>query len=181
VIVNSNVQRGLVDSEYNTRRAQCEAAAAHLGVDALRDVQLADFEWGIDGLDEVTMKRARHVITENQRTLDAARALAEGDLVRMSELMAASHASMRDDFEITVPAIDDLVEIIGDVIGTEGGVRMTGGGFGGCVVALAPTPMVDRIRAAVEERYPAVSGLQPTVYVCRASDGAAAAAQRARG
>lgn len=181
VIVNSNVQRGLVDSEYNTRRAQCEAAAAHFGVDALRDVDVAGFERGIEGLDEVTMKRARHVITENQRTLDAAEALAAGDLLRMGELMAGSHVSMRDDFEITVPPVDRLVEIIADVIGSDGGVRMTGGGFGGCVVALTPTPMVDRIRAAVEERYPAVSGLQPTVYVCRASDGADAAAQRAAG
>jgi galactokinase len=181
VIVNSNVRRGLVDSEYNTRRAQCEAAAAHFGVPALRDVDPAGFEQGRAGLDEVTMRRARHVITENQRTLDAAEALAAGDLVRMGELMAGSHASMRDDFEITVPPVDRLVEIIADVIGSDGGVRMTGGGFGGCVVAFAPTPMVEPIRAAVEERYPAVSGLQPTVYVCRASDGADAAARRAHG
>ena len=95
--------------------------------------------------------------------------------------MAGSHVSMRDDFEITVPPVDRLVEIIADVIGSDGGVRMTGGGFGGCVVALAPTSMVDRIRAAVAEHYPAASGLQPTVYVCRASDGADAAARRSRG
>ena len=123
VIVNSNVRRGLVDSEYNMRRAQCEAAAAHFGVDALRDVDLAGFERGRGGLDEVTMRRARHVITENQRTLDAAEALAAGDLVRMGELMAGSHVSMREDFEITVPPVDRLVEIIADVIGSEGGVR----------------------------------------------------------
>ena len=181
VIVNSNVRRGLVDSEYNMRRAQCEAAAAHFGVDALRDVDLAGFERGRGGLDEVTMRRARHVITENQRTLDAAEALAAGDLVRMGELMAGSHVSMREDFEITVPPVDRLVEIIADVIGSEGGVRMTGGGFGGCVVALAPTDLVDPIQAAVQERYPAASGLQPTVYVCRASDGAAATAGNPRG
>jgi galactokinase len=181
VIVNSNVRRGLVDSEYNMRRAQCEAAAVHFGVPALRDVDLADFEQGRAGLDDVTMRRARHVITENERTLDAAEALAARDLVRMGELMAGSHASMRDDFEITVPPVDHLVEIIADVVGAEGGVRMTGGGFGGCVVALAPTAMVDAIRAAVEMRYPEISGLQPTVYVCRASDGAAAAAVRPTG
>ncbi|MDP2471711.1 MAG: galactokinase [Candidatus Palauibacterales bacterium] len=176
VIINSNVQRGLVDSEYNTRRAQCEAAAAHFGVDALRDIDTAEFERGRAGLDDVTMRRARHVISENRRTLDAARALAEGDLTRMGELMAASHFSMRDDFEITVPSVDRLVEIVGEVIGAEGGVRMTGGGFGGCVVALVPEPLVGPIQAAVAERYPAVSGLEATVYVCRASDGAAAAA-----
>jgi galactokinase len=175
VIVNSNVRRGLADSEYNSRRAQCETAAAHFGVKALRDLELEQFERGQDGLDPLVIRRARHVITENQRTLDAAGALARGDLVRMGELMAASHVSMRDDFEITAPAIDVLVEIIGGVIGREGGVRMTGGGFGGCVVALSPAHTIDRIRAAVEERYPEASGLQPTVYVCRASQGAAAA------
>jgi galactokinase len=131
VIVNSNVRRGLADSEYNSRRAQCETAAAHFGVKALRDLELEQFERGQDGLDPLVIRRARHVITENQRTLDAAGALARGDLVRMGELMAASHVSMRDDFEITAPAIDVLVEIIGGVIGREGGVRMTGGGFGG--------------------------------------------------
>jgi galactokinase len=175
VIVNSNVRRGLVDSEYNARRAQCEAAAAHFGVKALRDLDMAQFERGLDGLEPLALKRARHVITENQRTLEAARALAQGDLVRVGELMAASHASMRDDFEITVPAIDVLVEIIGRVIGTQGGVRMTGGGFGGCVVVLAPTQLVDHVRAAVDEHYLEASGLQPTIYVCRASQGAAAA------
>ncbi len=86
--------------------------------------------------------------------------------------MAESHASMRDDFEITVPAIDDLVEIIGQVIGDAGGVRMTGGGFGGCVVALAPQERVPAIEAAIAENYPAASGLEATVYVCQASAGA---------
>ncbi len=175
VIVDSNVKRGLLDSEYNARRAQCEAAATHFGVKALRDLDMAQFEQGLEGLDPVAIQRARHVITENQRTLDAAQALAKGDLVRVGELMAASHVSMRDDFEITVPAIDALVEIIGGVVGTQGGVRMTGGGFGGCVVALGPEQMVDGIRASVEEHYFEASGLQPTVYVCKASQGAAAA------
>jgi len=175
VFANSNVRRDLLDSEFNTRRAQCEAAAAHCGVEALRDLDMRDLDRGTAGLDEVSIRRARHVITENQRTLDASRALVEGDLVRMGELMAASHRSMRDDFESTVPAVDGLVEIIGDVIGAEGGVRMTGGGFGGCVVGLVPTPMVAEIRAAVERRYPVVTGLQATVYVCRAGEGSAAA------
>ena len=178
VIVNSNVRRGLVDSEYNVRRAQCEAAAAHFGVRALRDLDLARLETGGGDLDPLVFRRARHVVTENQRTLDAAEALAEGDLVRVGELMASSHTSMRDDFEITIPAIDDLVEIIDAVIDGRGGVRMTGGGFGGCVVALAAQGMVGQIRSAVEARYPETSGLEPTIYVCRASQGAAAALPR---
>lgn len=172
VIVNSNVKRGLVGSEYNTRRQQCEAAARHFQAPALRDVREAQFTAGAAGLDPVVARRARHIITENARTLAAAEALAAGDLAQMGRLMAASHASMRDDFEITVPAIDTLVEIVKAVIGDAGGVRMTGGGFGGCVVALIPQPLVAAVRAAVEREYPTRTGLQPTVYVCQPSSGA---------
>ena len=176
IIANSNVKRGeggsLVDSEYNTRRRECETAAAHFGVPALRDVAPDLFALHQDELDETVAKRARHIITENARTLAAAEALASGDLKLMSQLMAESHISMRDDFEITVPAIDALVEIIGAVIDERGGVRMTGGGFGGCVVALAPQELVPAVEAAIAAEYPAASGLQATVYVCRASAGA---------
>jgi galactokinase len=172
IIANSNVKRGLVDSEYNTRRRECEAAAAHFGVLALRDVSADVFALHADELDETVARRARHIITENARTEAAAEALAQGNLSRMGRLMAESHASMRDDFEITVPAIDALVEIIGQVIGAAGGVRMTGGGFGGCVVALAPQEMVPAIEAAIAGKYPAASGLEATVYVCQASAGA---------
>jgi len=172
VIINSNVKRGLVDSEYNARREQCEVAARFFGVKALRDVDPALFFSIQDELDPVVARRARHVITENDRTLAAADALASGDLKRMGELMAESHASMRDDFEITVPQIDKLVEIVKEVIGDKGGVRMTGGGFGGCIVALVPTEMVDKVRHAVEQQYHAYSGLKETFYVCTASQGA---------
>jgi galactokinase len=172
IIANSNVKRGLVDSEYNTRRRECEAAAAHFGVPALRDVSADVFALHADELDETVARRARHIITENARTEAAAEALAQGNLSRMSRLMAESHASMRDDFEMTVPAIDALVEIIGQVIGDAGGVRMTGGGFGGCVVALAPQAIVPAIEAAIAGKYPAASGLEATVYVCQASAGA---------
>jgi galactokinase len=86
--------------------------------------------------------------------------------------MAESHASMRDDFEITVPQIDKLVEIVKEVIGDKGGVRMTGGGFGGCIVALVPQDMVEKVRQAVEQQYHAHSGLKETFYVCTASQGA---------
>lgn len=172
VIANSNVKRGLVDSEYNTRRRECEAAAAHFGVPALRDVPPDLFALHEDELEETVAKRARHVITENARTEAAAHALAQGDLPAMGRLMAESHRSMRDDFEITVPPIDALVDIIAAVVGQAGGVRMTGGGFGGCVVALAPQALVPEIEAAIARRYPAASGLEATVYVCRASAGA---------
>ncbi|RJT43025.1 galactokinase [Rahnella woolbedingensis] len=172
VIINSNVKRGLVDSEYNARREQCEVAARFFGVKALRDVDPALFFSIQDELDPVVARRARHVITENDRTLAAADALASGDLKRMGELMAESHASMRDDFEITVPQIDKLVEIVKEVIGDKGGVRMTGGGFGGCIVALVPQDMVEKVRDAVEQQYHAHSGLKETFYVCTASQGA---------
>ena len=174
VIVNSNVRRGLVDSEYNTRRAQCEAAARHFGVKALRDLSIEQFNARAAELDPVVAQRARHVITENARTLEAADVLARGDMTRMAVLMAESHASMRDDFAITVPPIDALVEMIKAEIGTAGGVRMTGGGFGGCIVALVPHALTEQVCATVQARYPAVSGLQPTLYICKPSAGAGA-------
>jgi galactokinase len=176
VIVNSNFKReglGLLDSEYNTRRQECETAAAHFGVPALRDVSLDVFASHADELTEIVAKRARHVITENDRTEAAAKALTKSDLTWMSQLMTESHASMRDDFEITVPPIDALIEIVADVVGDAGGVRMTGGGFGGCIVALVPQNLVPQVKTAIIEKYPAASGgLLATIYVCRASAGA---------
>lgn len=175
IIANSNFKReglGLLDSEYNTRRRECEAAAAHFGVPALRDVPADLFALHEDELDETVAKRARHVITENARTEAAVDALSNGNMKLMGQLMAQSHTSMRDDFEITVPPIDALVEIIAAITGDAGGARMTGGGFGGCVVALAPQEMVPEIEAAIAKHYPAASGLEATVYVCQASAGA---------
>lgn len=172
VIINSNKKRGLVDSEYNTRREQCEEAARLFAVKALRDVTLEQFISKVDELDELVAKRARHVITENVRTVEAAQALRIGDMKRLGELMAQSHASMRDDFEITVKEIDTLVDIVKDVIGDQGGVRMTGGGFGGCVVALVPPVLVEEVLAAVETKYQSVTGLKESIYVCQAKDGA---------
>ncbi|WP_371766808.1 galactokinase [Massilia sp.] len=172
MIFNSNVTRGLVDSAYNVRREQCEAAARHFGIPALRDLDLATLEARAGELDPVVLRRARHVVTEDDRVLAAADALQAGDLERLGELMAASHASMRDDFEITVPAIDNLVDIVKKVIGTQGGVRMTGGGFGGCVVAVVPHALVDASRAAVEREYRSPDGKPATIYVCKPAAGA---------
>ena len=172
VIINSNVKRGLVGSEYNTRREQCEEAARFFGVKALRDVDLATFEAKCGGLDPVVARRARHVITDSQRAIDLAATLNAGDLAKIGQLMADSHASMRDDFEITVPPVDALVRIVKEAIGNAGGVRMTGGGFGGCVVALVPHDLVDKVRQAVTAQYKAESGLEASIYVCHASPGA---------
>ena len=172
VIINSNFRRNLVGSEYNTRREQCETGARFFAQPALRDVDIEQFKAVEHELDPQVAKRVRHVLTENARTLEAADALSKGDLKRMGELMAESHASMRDDFEITVPPIDALVEIVKAEIGERGGVRMTGGGFGGCVVALMPFDLVDRVKAAVAEQYEAKTGIKETFYVCTASEGA---------
>lgn len=172
VIINSNFRRNLVGSEYNTRREQCETGARFFNKKALRDVTLEEFAAAEQQLDPLVAKRVRHVITENARTLEAADALSSGDLQRMGELMAASHASMRDDFEITVPPIDQLVEIVKAEIGPRGGVRMTGGGFGGCIVALMPTDLVDQVKTAVAQQYEAQTGIKETFYVCKASAGA---------
>ncbi|MFS1921157.1 galactokinase [Vibrio lentus] len=172
VIINSNKKRGLVDSEYNTRREQCEEAARIFGVPALRDVTIEQFNAKVSELDEMVAKRARHVITENDRTVEAAQALRTHDMKRMGELMAESHASMRDDFEITVKEVDTLVDMVKDVIGDQGGVRMTGGGFGGCIVALVPPALVDEIKTTVEQKYQAATGLKESIYVCQAKDGA---------
>jgi len=172
VIINSNFKRTLVGSEYNTRREQCEAGAHFFGKKALRDVTLDEFNTSVNDLDPVVAKRVRHILTENIRTLEAADALAKGDFIRMGQLMAESHASMRDDFEITVPQIDTLVEIVKAAIGEQGGVRMTGGGFGGCIVALVPQNLVPVIEQAVAKEYQAKTGIKETFYVCKASAGA---------
>jgi len=161
-----------VGSEYNTRRQQCETGARFFQQKALRDVSLDQFNAVANELDPLVAKRVRHVLTENARTVEAAAALERGDLQRMGELMAESHASMRDDFEITVPQIDTLVEIVKATIGDKGGVRMTGGGFGGCVVALVPEALVPEVKQAVESQYEAKTGIKETFYVCKPSQGA---------
>ncbi len=172
LIVNSNVVRGLVDSEYNSRRQQCEGAARELRINALRDICFDDLLDRLDELPPKVARRARHVVSENQRTLDAADALARSDINALSRLMAASHASMRDDFEITVPAIDCIVDILGTVIGDRGGVRMTGGGFGGCVVALLSSELIPDARGALANAYERRTGLRETTFVCQAAEGA---------
>jgi galactokinase len=171
MIVHSGVTRGLVDGHYNARRRQCEAAAAAMGVKALRDANLDML--AAARLDAVTTARARHVITENQRTLDAADALAKSDLAALGMLMAQSHASMRDDFEITVPAMDDLVALLQNAIGNQGGARMTGGGFGGAAVAIMPIAHVADVQAAIQAQYVTPDGHAPMIMIERPGPGVA--------
>lgn len=171
MIVHSGVTRGLVDGHYNERRRQCEAAAEAMGVSALRDANLDML--AAAGLDAITAARARHVITENQRTLDAAAALAKNDLTALGALMAQSHASMRDDFEITVPPIDELVALLEHAIGPVGGARMTGGGFGGACVAVMPAARVDSVRDAISAGYRTPEGTMPLIMVERPGPGVA--------
>ncbi|MEI9752298.1 galactokinase [Moellerella wisconsensis] len=172
MIINSNKKRGLVDSEYNTRRLQCEEAARILGIKALRDITEDEFVQKASQLDSLVAKRARHVISENARTLAAAKALTDNNLPLLSQLMQQSHISMRDDFEITVQEIDTLVDIVKAVLADEGGVRMTGGGFGGCIVALMKQDKVDSVIEAIDANYHTATGLQAEIYVCQPSAGA---------
>jgi len=172
LIVHSGVKRGLVDSEYNQRRQQCEQAAAYFGKASLRAVELEQLLAAEGKLDDLSFRRARHVLTENQRTLDAAKALSEANLAGLIKVMAESHASMRNDFNITVPAIDALVDILAVAGDGKAGARMTGGGFGGCVVAVAPADVIPQLVAAVELHYQEQTGCEPTLIRAKASAGA---------
>ena len=156
LIVQSGVRRGLVDGHYNQRRRDCEAAVAALGVRSLREASADLVE--VADLDPVVRRRARHVVSEIARTRAAVEAIRTGDLPALGQLFAASHASMRDDFEITVPPVDALVAVLTAAIGEAGGARMTGGGFGGAVVAVLPASAVPRVCAAVRANYHAPDG-----------------------
>jgi galactokinase len=173
LMINSNVKRGLVDSEYNVRRQQCELAAKFFGVSHLRDVSVKEFEAKKQGLDPLVTKRAEHVIYENQRTLDAMDAFNQSDIKLISQLMEQSHESMKSLFEITTPQIDFLVELIHQEIGDTGGVRMTGGGFGGCIVALVPDDVVGSVISLVEKSYQKQTGLKESIYTSRPVKGVA--------
>ena len=174
VVLDTATRRGLVDSAYNERRQACERAAAYFGVKALRDVTLEMFEARGGGLDPVTRKRARHVITEDARTLDAVAALERGDVVAFGALMDASHVSLRDDFEVSRPELDAIVRLARAHPACLG-ARMTGAGFGGCGVALVDRARADDFARVVAAQYEADVKRHPAVYVCTASDGAAIA------
>ncbi|SPT69640.1 galactokinase [Anaerobiospirillum thomasii] len=172
LIVNSNVKHALVGGEYNERREQCEKAAQVLGVKALRDATMEMLKAKKAELDDVTFRRARHVITEDDRVIEAVDAFSKGDLKRLAKLMYASHVSMRDDFEITIKEIDALVEIIREAIGEDAAVRMTGGGFGGSVVAVVEPSKVEAVTKAIDEKYEKIAGRKATIFATHATDGA---------
>ena len=172
VVLDTGTRRGLVDSAYNERRTQCEAAAAHFQVDALRDIELEAFEARSHELDEVTRRRARHVISENERTTAAANAMRCGDKKLLGALMDASHLSLRDDFDVSSEALDIIVECARPTAGCLG-ARMTGAGFGGCAVALVEAEVTPAFCQQVETDYRERTGNDPQLYVCEATDGAA--------
>lgn len=173
LIVNTNIRHKLAESEYARRRTQCEAAARVLKVAALRDATLEGLEAAAGRMDPVVFRRARHVITENERTLQAARAIQAADWPAVGRLMYASHASLRDDYEVSCPELDLVVEIArtlgagGDVIGC----RMTGGGFGGCAVSLVKTEAVQRITRKLDEAYEKQTGNQTSIFSSRPAAG----------
>ena len=147
VIIDSGIRHSLGDSPYNERRAQCEAAARHYGVVSLRDVSPDQLVADRGQLGDVEYARARHIVTEIARVRAFSQALITGDSGAIARLMRDSFASYRDDFEASVPAIDHLFDAISQVLGDAGGVRLTGGGFGGSLVALAPAQLVEDIAA----------------------------------
>jgi len=171
VVMDTSTRRGLVDSAYNERRSQCEQAARFFGVKALRDVSWAEFEKRKSGLDEVVMRRARHIVTENQRVLDAVRAMRSNDLAGLGNLLKASHVSLRDDLEVTNEALNQIVEAA-QMQPSCYGARMTGGGFGGCAVALVDAGQIQTFTDEVQKAYRQSSGLEPQIYVCKADAGA---------
>ncbi|MDT0629369.1 galactokinase [Alteromonas sp. W364] len=171
VIVNSNYPRKLVDSEYNQRRIDCENAAKKMQVNSLRKADMTTLDSVKNLLTKNEYKRAHHVISENQRVLDAVDALAENNMTELRHLMTASHISLRDDFEVTVPATDGLVEICAAALQDRGAVRMTGGGFGGAIVCLCREEDISSIEEALEAHYEERFKLKANIYVCSAGDG----------
>ncbi|MDO4557792.1 MAG: galactokinase [Planctomycetia bacterium] len=171
VILDTATRRGLVDSGYNERRSQCEAAAKFFGVKALRDVDPGRFNAESSGLDKVTRRRARHVIFENTRVLAAAEAMRRGDVVSLGLQMIESHRSLRDDYEVSCDALDLMVELSLKEK-TCFGARMTGGGFGGCAVALVDAASAEAFATKIATEYQEKTNLSPNVYVCTATAGA---------
>jgi len=171
VVLDTATRRGLVDSLYNERRAQCEAAAAFFGVPALRDVSVEQFRARAQALDEVKRRRARHVVTENARTVRAVEMMRRGDADALGRLMDASHASLRDDFEVSSDELDQMVACARREEGCYG-ARMTGAGFGGSAVALVDEDAAEAFAEAVAACYRAATGIAPAVTICTATAGA---------
>ncbi|MGB0578444.1 MAG: galactokinase [Limisphaerales bacterium] len=172
LVINTNVRHSLADSEYALRRKTCESAAAKLGTNNLRSVSLTDLDE--DKLTLTELKRARHVLTENDRTRQAVESVRQRNWNGVGEQMYLSHASLRDDYEVSCLELDVVVEICRD-IGVEGGVfgaRMTGGGFGGCAIALIGTSKAGQIRDRIDRDYLTRTQAHPTMFTVRPGQGA---------
>jgi galactokinase len=168
IICNTMVKHALASSAYNERRAQCEEGVRHLAqflpnVKALRDVTIEQLEQYREGLSDVVYRRCRHVITENARVLAAGEALERHDLGQFGRLMAESHTSLRDDYEVSCWELDVMVELARKVEGVYG-ARMTGGGFGGCTVNLVREDKADEFRKQVGREYEHITKLKPEIY-----------------
>ena len=178
VICNTMVKHDLATGEYNRRRAECEAGVTAMrsqdsAIRSLRDVTLKQLQGSQSKLSETIYKRCLHVVEENQRVLDGARALAESDVQHFGELMGESHRSLRDLYEVSCRELDTMVELAEGLPGYHGG-RMTGGGFGGCTVNLVDASECDRFASQIAGRYHDATGIKPDIYICSASDGASA-------
>jgi len=174
LIINTNVKHELSGGEYAERRAQCEEAARNLGVKSLRDVTVEQLEKGKSMMRDLVYRRARHVIGEISRTVRAAGSVRQSDWPAVGRLMYASHVALRDDFEVSCPELDAVVEIA-EAIGEKRGVygcRMTGGGFGGCCVALVKASSVDGITKKIATDYKARTGVAATIFASRPAAGA---------
>jgi galactokinase len=170
VIIDTRVAHRLNDGGYATRRAACETAAKAFGVPSLRHLSLKALEDGHDLLDDATYRRARHVVTENQRVLDFVTALKLADFARCGELMVQSHESMRDDFEISVDELDTAVET--SMRHGALGARMTGGGFGGAAIALCPIEKISDLTNSVYAEFDLLGYAKPNIFTVNAADGA---------
>lgn len=174
LIINSNVKHELSGGEYAERRAKCESAAKKLGAKSLRDVPLDQLLAAQSKLDEVEFRCARHAVSEIARTVEAAAAIKRGEWSKVGDLMYESHASLRDDFEVSCSELDLLVELAQE-IGPKGGVigsRMTGGGFGGCTVSLVETSRAAEIADTIVTGYEEKTGIKPAVIMTRPAQGA---------
>ncbi|GMQ79251.1 MAG: galactokinase [Anaerolineae bacterium] len=171
IVMDTNTRRGLVDSAYNERRSQCEEAAKLLGVSKLRDIDLDTLEENTNRLDPTVYKRARHVISENSRVLDAVEAMDRGDALKVGQLMNASHESLRDDYEVSSPELDVIVSAAQEQPGCFG-ARMMGAGFGGCAVAVVTTGSAPGFVDLVSQLYKEQTGLNPSLTICQAAKGA---------
>jgi galactokinase len=176
VVCDTNVKHELASSEYNTRRAECEEGVRIIGklfpdVKSLRDVSLEMFDESANSLPERVRKRCRHVVSENARTLSAVEALEKGDLTTLGRLMTLSHLSLRDDYQVSCPELDELVDIALDSEGVLGS-RMTGGGFGGCTVTLLKRDVLKEFSSRIITGYTEKFGFAPDVFYFETGDGA---------